>query len=562
MLAPIILFVYNRPLHTQQTVEALQRCELATESELYIFADGPKPDASDETKANIFEVRQYIHSINGFSQIHIEEAVANKGLANSVINGVTKVIEKHEMAIVVEDDIVAHPFFLRFMNDALEYYKEDKRMFTIGATSLNIRIPSTYEHNIFIAPRVESWGWGTWRDRWITANWDTDTYPIVRNTTKKQIKQLCKGGNDFWPMLQGQVSHQIDSWAVRWQYNMILQKKYCVYPTSSLVKNIGLDGTGVNCGETSIALLPDYTSEHYDFVFGKDIKPSQQINKEYENYYPSESKVPLVTRIAKHPLMRKAKRKIRKLLLTSEEKEVVYGFFGDYSSFGEVASLCKGYSADNIINKTLQSTLKVKNGEAVFERDSYLFDRIQYSYPLLACLFKIALEQNNKLSVLDFGGALGSHYYQNKEFLKPIHIERWTVVEQPAYVNLGNEQIADDTLNFVYRIEDVKNANVLLSSGTLQYMEDPYSTAKEFIEAGTEYILLDRIQLNAENRDRLTLQIVPPEIYDAKYPSWFLNEDKLLSIFKEKYNLILDFDSTIDQANIPSYYKGFLFKKR
>ena len=258
-------------------------------------------------------------------------------------------------------------------------------------------------------------------------------------------------------------------------------------------------------------------------------------------------------------------KKIKKLLKNKEitdNNEIKYGYSGDFCSFAEVSALCKGYSSETIINKTLQSTLKVKNGEAIFERDSYIFDKIQYSYPLLTCLFKIATEHNNKLNVLDFGGALGSHYYQNKEFLKPIHIEQWTVVEQPAYVNLGNEQIADDTLKFAYKIEDVKNANVLLSSSTLQYLEEPYIWAKRFINSGIDYILLDRIQFNAEQRDRLTLQTVPPEIYDAQYPSWFLNEKKLLDLIQNKYELILEFDSTIDQANIPSYYKGFLFKKK
>lgn len=562
MLAPIVLFVYNRPWHTQQTVEALQRCELAAESDLYIFADGFKADITEEQKSKISEVRKYIHAIDGFRSVTIEESKTNKGLANSVISGITKVIEKHGKVIVVEDDIVVHPFFLRFMNDVLECYREDKRIFTIGATSLDINIPTTYEHDIFIAPRVESWGWGTWHDRWITANWDTDTYPIVKHPTKKRIRQLCKGGNDFWPMLQGQASHQIDSWAVRWQYNMAQQRKYCIYPTSSLVKNIGLDGTGVNCGETNIALLPNYNSKYYNFIFNKDIKPNQNINKEYENYYQAESRASFMKRFIKHPLIGKAIRKIRKFLLTSENEKMVFGFFGDYSSFEEVSALCNGYSANNIIEATLSSTLKVKNGEAIFERDSFIFDKIQYSYPLLACLFKVAVEHNNKLRVLDFGGALGSHYYQNKEFLQPIHIEQWTVVEQLAYVNLGNEKIADGILDFAYNIEDVKNANILLSSSTLQYMEEPYLWAKKFIDSGIDYILLDRIQFNAEKRDRLTLQTVPPEIYNAQYPSWFLIEEKLIEIMREKYDMILDFDSTIDRANIPSYYKGFLFKKR
>lgn len=255
---------------------------------------------------------------------------------------------------------------------------------------------------------------------------------------------------------------------------------------------------------------------------------------------------------------------LAKKIIRERRKEtptISYGFFGDYSSFQEVLSLCDGYSSENILNKTLESTLKVKNGEAVFERDSFIFEKIQYSFPFLACLFKVAIECNDTLSIIDFGGALGSHYFQNKEFLKPISIKQWVVVEQPTYVAVGNERIADGILRFENSVAYVRNANLLLSSSTLQYMEDPYAQAQQFVDLRLDYILLDRIQFNAEPKDRLTLQIVPPHIYDAKYPSWFLCEEKLLSVFKDKYDLILDFDSTIDQANIPSYYKGYLFKK-
>jgi len=238
-----------------------------------------------------------------------------------------------------------------------------------------------------------------------------------------------------------------------------------------------------------------------------------------------------------------------------------YGFLGDYKRFEDVQKLCDGYSAPNILDITLKSTLKVKSGEAVFERDSYIFDEVQYSYPLLACLFKIAIECNNTLSLVDFGGSLGSHYFQNRNFLSPIGIKQWTVVEQPHYVETGNRVIADGILAFSPTIDDVVGADVLLSSSTLQYLEEPYKWVSKFIEKGYKYILFDRIQLNDKNKDRLTLQIVPPEIYDARYPSWFLNEEKLLSLFDGKYDKILDFESNIDKANIPSKYKGYLFKK-
>ena len=557
-LAPIILFVYNRPWHTQQTVEALQKNELAAESDLFIFADGPKPNASEECLANISKVRNYIHKIDGFKSITIEESPENKGLANSVITGVTKIINQFGKVIVVEDDIVTHPFFLRFMNEALETYNHNKKIYTIGGTSIKIEIPPSYSYDVFIAPRVESWGWATWKDRWSTANWDISSYPIIKNPTKKRIKRICKGGDDFWPMLKSQMKGTVDSWAVRWQYNMIENNGMCLFPTNSFICNIGCDSTGTNCGAGSVPLRPIYNgNKSFDYTFVKDIAPNRQIIKNIQDYYQIHN-TPFHKRITD-----KLKGKILSInnQLKQENHSMHYGYFGDYSSFKEVLSLCDGYSSNNILEKTLQATLKVKKGEAVFERDSFIFNKIQYSYPLLSCLFKVAVECNNSLSIVDFGGALGSHYFQNRDFLKPITLKQWIVVEQPSYVKIGNELIADDILKFDYSINNAYDFNLLLSSSTLQYMENPYEQARKFVDSGIKYILLDRIQLNKENRDRLTLQIVSPEIYEAKYPSWFLSEEKLLSVFKNDYELILDFDSTIDTANIPSMYKGYLFKK-
>lgn len=249
-MAPIILFVYNRPWHTQQTVEALQRCDLATDSDLYIFADGPKSNASAEQKNKISEVRKYIHTITGFSNITIEESEKNKGLANSVISGVTNVIEKYGDAIILEDDILTHPFFLRFMNDALDFYKKDKRIFSIGAFMDDIIIPENYKRDVFVCRRVETQGWATWIDRWSSANWNVSDYTIINHPTQKQIRQLCKGGEDLWPLLQMQAAGTVDSWAARWQYNLTLLNGYCLRPINTFVNNIGMDGTGTHSGNT------------------------------------------------------------------------------------------------------------------------------------------------------------------------------------------------------------------------------------------------------------------------------------------------------------------------
>lgn len=249
------------------------------------------------------------------------------------------------------------------------------------------------------------------------------------------------------------------------------------------------------------------------------------------------------------------------ILLKKKKQQKEYGFFGDYKSFDEVKKLCNGFMAQNILDKTLDSTLKVKNGEAVFERDSFIFDNIQYSYPLLSALFKIAVENNNELKIVDFGGALGSHYFQNKEFLKPIKIKSWNVVEQSHYIEIGNEKIADETLKFYHSIDDISDADVLILSCVLQYLENPYEWLDKFISKKYKYILIDRMAISTENRNRLTLQIAPKEIYEASYPAWFLNETELLEKFKNDYEILLNFESNIDVVSeIPSVYKGYLFR--
>ena len=261
IIAPIVLFVYNRSWHTQQTVEALKRCELSAESDLFIFADGPKADATEKQKAQIAEVRNYIHTINGFHSVTTKKSNLNKGLAYSIIEGVTKVIEKYGRAIVVEDDIVAHPFFLRFMNEALDTYQGNQNIFAISATMEKFSIPPKYGKDIFLTYRFGSWGWATWADRWNTVDWDINNYPIIKQPTKKQIKHFCKGGADLWPMLQAQHRGDIDSWAIRMGYNMSLQNKLCLRPVKSFVFNIGMDGSGIHCGDGGVNLIPLYNEK-------------------------------------------------------------------------------------------------------------------------------------------------------------------------------------------------------------------------------------------------------------------------------------------------------------
>lgn len=296
-LAPIILFVYNRPWHTQQTVKALQDCELAAESDLYIFADGPKKDASDETRQKIAEVRQYIHTIDGFKSIHIQESPTNKGLANTVIQGVSDVIDKHGKVIVVEDDIVAHPFFLRFMNDALEFYEEDSRIFMIGGFNSIFRIPRWYTKDVFIVHRSCSWGWGMWKNRWGLADWSVSDFDKFINDPK-QVNLFNRGGNDMAPMLSAQMAKEIDSWAIRWDYCMFKHNGYCLHSRYSLVENLGFDEFGIHCTNLSHLNIPaSFPKEKYNIRLVKNIKFYREIESNFKKYNDNTHYIPFIKKL-------------------------------------------------------------------------------------------------------------------------------------------------------------------------------------------------------------------------------------------------------------------------
>jgi hypothetical protein len=261
-LAPIILFVYNRPEHTKKTLESLKINELASESLLFIFSDGSK---NENDKKSVDEVRNYISTISGFKEINIILREKNLGLADSVITGVTEVIEKYGKAIVLEDDIVSSKYFLKFMNEVLDFYELDKKIYSISGYNFPIKIPESYQHQIYISPRPSSWGWATWKDRWEKAAWEIPDYDEFINR-KERIRKFNQGGEDLTRMLKKQMSGKINSWAVRWAYTHFNGNVYCIYPVKSFVKNIGADRSGVHTKKTNKFSVNLNDKEYKDYL--------------------------------------------------------------------------------------------------------------------------------------------------------------------------------------------------------------------------------------------------------------------------------------------------------
>ena len=240
-------------------------------------------------------------------------------------------------------------------------------------------------------------------------------------------------------------------------------------------------------------------------------------------------------------------------------------FTGKYATWEEAKQVSTGYDSDLILEKVRSSSLKIKNGEAVYERDSVLFDTIQYSWPLLAGILWIASQKENHLNLVDFGGSLGSTYYQNRKFLSHLKEMRWSIVEQKHFVECGKRDFENEHLKFYDDLDECfreQRPDAVLLSGVLQYLEKPYSLLDTVRSLGFEYILVDRTPYLVTGTERLTLQKVPHEIFPASYPCWLLSQQKFLGAMRDRYLLVAEFEGLDKTDVLDSGFKGFLFRRK
>lgn len=289
-LAPILLFVYNRPGHAKKTIDALKTNNLANQSELFIFSDGPK---NSHEIANVDAVRNYIREIDGFKMVKIFEAEKNKGLANSIISGVNKLFDNFEKLIVLEDDLETSVNFIEYMNDALNVYKNSYDIWSISGYNPPIIIPESYEEQVYLSYRASSWGWATWKDRWKKNDWEIKDF---RNFSKNktQIEQFNRGGLDMFSMLRDQMDGKLDSWAIRWCYNQFKNNSFCIYPVKSKVRNIGTDASGIHCGVRKKYDVKIDTGEKKT-ILTKALNTNEEILNRFSDYYGTKMKVKIVT---------------------------------------------------------------------------------------------------------------------------------------------------------------------------------------------------------------------------------------------------------------------------
>ncbi len=239
---------------------------------------------------------------------------------------------------------------------------------------------------------------------------------------------------------------------------------------------------------------------------------------------------------------------------------------GDYATWAEAMADSSGYDSGAILERVEAAALNVKHGKGAYERDGVLFEQVEYSFPLLSALMWVAAREG-RLDVVDFGGALGSSYFQNRRFLSTLPDVRWTVVEQDHFVERGLKSFADERLRFTRTIDAAlheSRPNLVVLSSVLQYLEAPYQLIDQL--GAFRYAVIDLTGVIAGAKDRLTVQHVPSAIYSAKYPCWFFAEERLRTALEKHFEVVTAFDAYLGQGlragRTPANYRGYILERR
>lgn len=282
-LAPIALFVYARPNETLKTLEALSKNFLAAQSELFIFSDGAKSEL-DSNYVN--SVRKIIRENKfNFKKVEIIEREKNLGLANSIITGVSEILNVYDRIIVMEEDLLSSKNFLSFVNESLNYYESYEKVFSVTGYTYRLQISSDYKYDNYFTPRCESLGWGTWRDRWLKADWEMrDLSEFISN--KNSLSRFSEIGGDLIGMLFKQQLGKIDSWAVRWCYTHFKNQAYCSYPTKSKILHIGEGAFATHVKKKSKIIETELDTElKTSFSFCPEIKLEDEISNQLQKIF-------------------------------------------------------------------------------------------------------------------------------------------------------------------------------------------------------------------------------------------------------------------------------------
>ncbi len=279
--APVVVFAYNRPACFKRAIEALCSDELAGKTDVYIFIDGCKRESDREKVAACVDLACALKSFGFFKSVEVSANETNRGLAESIISGVTKVLSKYGRVIVLEDDLVVRGAFLRFMNEALTFYESDSEIWSISGFTPYLRRLERYPEDVYYSYRGCSWGWATWEDRFKLVDWKVSTYSDFKEDEGLR-RQFARGGGDLPGMLDKQMNGEIDSWAVRWCYEQSRRNMYTIYPSRTFVENTGFGEDATHTRKQTRRTAPVNEKDSLKLIKGG---PDPAVTREFYLYY-------------------------------------------------------------------------------------------------------------------------------------------------------------------------------------------------------------------------------------------------------------------------------------
>lgn len=281
MYAPIVLFAFNRLEPLKACVASLLQNTEAVESDIVVFVDGPRANRQGDVE-RVESVRQYVNCIKGFRSLETHFSKQNKGLGPSIIAGVTDVVNRYGKAIVIEDDLIASRNMLAYVNQSLEKYEKNPEVFSISAYSNRVTAPKDYKYDAYFAPRSTSWGWATWKDRWMNCDWELKDWDAVVQNAKAFNRW---GGSDCFGMLKGWKEGRNKSWAIRFCYSQFVLNKVSLFPLLSKIDNEGFDGSGTNCTVYNRFKFDFDESGRKEFKLPESFEVNPQLRKESMKYH-------------------------------------------------------------------------------------------------------------------------------------------------------------------------------------------------------------------------------------------------------------------------------------
>lgn len=277
MKAPIAIFAFNRPRQFARMIDSLKKNEGFAGREVFVFVDGPR-NSDDQPK-----IKEVIELACSFTA-HVISSPTNKGLAASVIAGVSKLMDKYGLCIVIEDDLVLMPSFLPFMDEALDFYADDERIFSVCGYGLKIKRPKGYDGDVYLGIRSSSWGWATWKDRWDTVDWEVSDWQQL-SESKKMQKAFNAGGSDMYGMLKDFMEGRNNSWAIRFCYAQHRQGRYSLHPFRSLVANEGFGIEATNCRQKYSRFKIELDDTGQPLSLPSQVLPSKHIITQNARYH-------------------------------------------------------------------------------------------------------------------------------------------------------------------------------------------------------------------------------------------------------------------------------------